>query len=369
MSNRGINSDIELLRCVAISITVVAHLGTIIPEWVAWTAYFWLGGGVDLFFAVSGFLITGSLLASPNYGSLKRFIGAFLVRRAFRLWPAALFWSSATVVYASVFNAHGTFGPQADLVRDWLFGALNVQNLHIWACATTTDPCQPSAIWHYWSLSLEEQFYFVLPLVLFFVRGRRTLIVVFLAAAIAQVLSYRPWGTLLWFARTDALLFGSCVGLAWDVYGERIKHWPIWDSRGAIMTAALASLVCLVLLSKPAMSQYYMGFVSISAGVAVFLVSADRRYLTSNAQVRSIAGYIGSRSYSIYLVHLPVLSAVREFSLGADVLSETHGQIVLTIVALALTVLLADLSYRFIENPLRKRGTLLAREYSVKATA
>ncbi len=361
------NLDIEVLRAYAITITVIAHLGLLVPEWYRWTTYFWLGGGVDLFFCISGFLITGSLLnAFERQHSFAALAASFWIRRVFRLWPAALFWSTLTLLLTLLFDLSRTFGPPDAMLKSWFFGLLNLQNLYIWQVAAIVDPNPATPLWHYWSLSLEEQFYFILPLVLFIAARGRFLIYLAIVLALYQAIQIRPWGSLAWFTRSDALLLGTALGLSWHYHRAVLEKLAQQVGARRLGYLMLSCLSLPVLLSKPSFSPYFMGLVAISSSLVVFFASFDLNLLGQHGLFRTVAVYIGARSYSIYLIHYPVLGFVREIclSLGiTDLVSEFHRMLALA-GALILTLILAEFSFRFVETPLRNKGVALARRRS-----
>ncbi len=356
------NLDIEVLRACAITITVVAHLGVLHPSWYSWSNYFWLGGGVDLFFAISGLLITGTLLKACSQGaSFCAIAGPFWVRRIFRLWPAALFWSSLTLGITYSVPLSETFAPATAVFDSWLYGALNLQNIHIWLVGSSGAP--PTPLWHYWSLSLEEQFYVLLPIALALISNKKLLILPALALALLQSFHLRPWGSLLWFIRSDALLYGVIIALLWHHYGARLMSIFTAVNRATLSAVFLLSLPLPVVLAQPTWFKYYMGFVALSASWAVLVASANLNLSGQARRLQRIALYVGARSYSIYLVHNPVLAFTREAFLarGTIDLTSSTAQCVSLLIALSVTLLLADLSYRMIETPLRTYGTALSR--------
>ncbi|KJZ38044.1 hypothetical protein VC33_10970 [Pseudomonas fluorescens] len=350
------NLDIEVMRAYAITITIIAHLGLLNPTWDSWTGYFWLGGGVDLFFCISGFLITSSLLLSlSSKQSFISYAGEFWIRRLFRLWPAALLWATVTLIISEVFDVSKTFGPQEDVRLSWIYGVLNVENIYIWASHLTT---KPTPIWHYWSLSLEEQFYLVLPILLFFSSIRKYVIALMLSFAVYQSTHVRPWGELLWFIRSDALIYGSLIAFAWHYrsaainnifsYGKKL-HWQI---------AFAVALPMPVLLSKISLSPYYMGLVAASAGLVIFMCSANRNFTGDSGRIKNTLVYIGSRSYSIYLIHFPMFAITRELCLnfGVSELTTEPAKVIATAIAMTATLLLSEVSFKFVETPLRNFG-------------
>lgn len=368
--NHGKNLDIEVLRAFAISITIIAHIGLLVPEWYKWTTYFWLGGGVDLFFCISGLLITRSLLTSfDKHQAFSTLAASFWIRRLFRLWPAALFWSTLTLLLTLIFDLSRTFGPADAMLKSWFFGLLNVLNLYIWQVSAIIDPNPATPLWHYWSLSLEEQFYFILPLVLFLVPGRRWLIYPAIALALYQTVQSRPWGSLAWFTRSDALLLGTALGLAWHYHAGVLEGFLKSLDRRVVGWLMLCCLPLPVLLSRPGFSPYYMGLVAISSSLVVFLASFDLNLITRPGRFRTIAVYIGARSYSIYLVHYPVLGFVREICLtsGISDLTSQPPRVMALLAALVLTLLLAEFSFRYIETPLRKKGVALSQRRAALA--
>jgi peptidoglycan/LPS O-acetylase OafA/YrhL len=358
--NQKKNLDIEVLRAYAIVITFVAHLGLLNPAWYKWTTYFWLGGGVDLFFCISGFLITSSLMNAINkQNGFLPFAGSFWTRRLFRLWPAAILWATITLVISLYFEVSRTFGSQENMINSWIFGMLNIQNLYIWVVG---DSANSTPLWHYWSLSLEEQFYIILPIVLFLSPNRRILIIPVLAAAVYQSTQIRPWGTLLWFIRSDALLYGTFIALIWHYYPQRIA--PIFSSKNKKFLQ-IALLVCAplpIITAKISWSPYYMGLVAITSSMVILLCSANMNLTGTNSRWRTLAIYIGSRSYSIYLVHNPIFAIVREAFMKSgytDLTLETD-RIVAAITAFLLTGIFAEISYRIVETPLRNYGARLS---------
>ncbi|UEM17955.1 acyltransferase [Bradyrhizobium barranii subsp. barranii] len=362
------NADIEALRGYAISITIIAHLGTLVPEWGDWTGYFWLGGGVDLFFCLSGFLITRSLLASlqtsPAFGW---YATTFWVRRIFRLFPAAVFWSTVVFFLSLAMGDLPALGLTSSLIDTWTASFFNVVNLHIYYCYTyLSDRCSGNALWHYWSLSLEEQFYLFISLNLFFVRRPKSLIILFLAGALTQAWIQRPWGGLLWFIRSDALLFGCVTALSMHhQIDARIRQYM----RGHRLVAqALLGffMTTLIVTARAQISTHYMGLVSLSAGAIVFIVASDSSYLTKARWMEWIARYAGSRSYSLYLVHLPTLALTRDatLSLASTMLERENGRMITLLVAIVAALALAEISYRFLEEPLRLFGRRITQRRS-----
>ncbi|WP_223535167.1 MULTISPECIES: acyltransferase family protein [unclassified Pseudomonas] len=355
------NLDIEVLRAYAIAITFVAHLGLLNPDWFKWTTYFWLGGGVDLFFCISGFLITTSLIKALNQqDQFLRFAGSFWTRRLFRLWPAAIFWSTITLAISFTFDVSRTFGSQENMVNSWTFGMLNIQNIYIWY---TKNSNSVTPLWHYWSLSLEEQFYVILPIILFFVPNRKLLIIPFLAVAIYHSTQIRPWGTLLWFIRSDALLYGTLIALAWHYYPQRISSIFSANKKKTLQLALLICIPLPIITAKIGWTPYYMGLVAITSSLVVLLCSGNLNLTGSHGRLRKIAIYIGSRSYSIYLVHNPIFAIVREICLQSgytDLTLETD-KIFAVLIALVLTGVTAEFSYQFVETPLRNYGSQLSK--------
>lgn len=360
------NSDIEVLRAYAIAITVVAHLNILVPQWYGITSYFWLGGGVDLFFCISGFLIAGTLMKKSQSLGFINFSASFLVKRAFRLWPAAILWATATLAISQTFNVEASFGPRDMVMQSWIFGVLNIENFHIF---TIGNAEHPTPIWHYWSLSLEEQFYILLPIAMFFVKDKRFLILPILAFAAYQTTTIRPWGTIWWFIRSDALLYGVTIAILWHYHAIQMRKLLNINSRSLLTVIFIAILPLPVLLSKSSWSPYYMGLVSASASALVLISSANINMIGIAPRFRKLALYIGSRSYSIYLIHDPVLATTREviIKLNLSTLQSPTSTALALLVALTATMALSEFSFRAIETPLRVVGNKISESWALKS--
>ncbi|MDQ2104769.1 acyltransferase family protein [Azospirillum isscasi] len=364
------NIDIEALRAYAIAITIVAHLGVINPSWNEAISYYWLGGGVDLFLCISGFLIASSLIKENGdrigFQQFTRSALPFWGRRIFRLWPAAIFWGTATLFVASTFRTPGAFGDWNDLLHTWTSSLFQITNLHLTACNyLELYSCSPDALWHYWSLSLEEQFYFLFPFVFFFI-NKRALLIISIACAAFQIFSSRPWPSFGWFFRTDSILMGISIALIWHAWQMDRFKILVFEKVLVRKITIITLATLLIVLATPRLFDWFMGCTVIVSSMLVFLASFDRGYIVRSERNRKIASYIGSRSYSIYLTHMPVFyltSSIvgRNFHENADGLAYSA---IAVVIAFSLTLSLSEFSYQFIETPLRAYGRRLFRTRS-----
>jgi peptidoglycan/LPS O-acetylase OafA/YrhL len=318
------------------------------------------GYGVDVFFVLSGFLISGLLLAEfQRSGGIA--IRRFYYRRALRLLPALVLLVVATTALASR-NPHGDMG-RATL-------AMAPRTLLYVANIGRTDLGNPSLLAHTWSLSIEEQFYLVWPLALLLLlrtRRSRTALVGVVAALVTLTAGIRSATYLVgpndaghdghWYFRTDtrldALLLGCTIALLLTsrlASSRRFADLPV----GAIAAVSLLALLAMVPLVNQTRLQY-MGELSVvrlaSAGlILAFVVGRRPPSLLERMFSLRWLRFTGVLSYSLYLWHFPVF-ALAQRRLGWSLQSLA--------VELPVTLLLAYGSYRLVERPfLRARERL-----------
>ncbi len=357
IANSGFRPDIEGLRAVAVIAVVLFHAGVV----------FLPGGfvGVDVFFVISGFLITGMLwreTANSGTVSLRRFWGA----RARRLLPASVLVGIVTIIASALL-----LPPlQAKTVSiDAITSALYVSNY--WFAFTGVNYfgrenlLAPSPFQHYWSLGVEEQFYLVWPLLILFtawvIRRLRSgggdnsvspkpyLAVLVLVAVVSFYLSAVLTYVLPPFA------YFSLPTRAWQLaLGGIVAFTVVWWRRLPAAAAAVVGWMGLALIVAAYVlidgTSPYPGVVAAlpTAGAALVIAAgcaASPRgvgALLGTAPMRAI----GRVSYSWYLWHWPVLV------LAPAALGHRLG-VGATIAAVALSLLLAILTMRFVENPVR----------------
>jgi peptidoglycan/LPS O-acetylase OafA/YrhL len=337
--------DIDGLRAISVLVVILFHSG--VPGFA--------GGyvGVDVFFVISGYLITQVLMASPER-TLGDKLRDFYVRRCRRILPALL----ATLL-ATVPIAYWLFLPN-DLSRfGTLLGATSVfaGNVVEWRSGgyfELENPFNPLA--HLWSLAVEEQFYIFFPLLFLAiggVRGRRQLIVIASLALASFALcvwaSHSHPNANFFLAPTRAweLLLGSLVALG---LGLSLSTHPL---RGVVAGAAvLALLGCVVgydgSLRYPGL---YALVPTVSAAVLLATGAGARagrvgRWLGTPALV-----FVGLISYSLYLWHLPVLAFAAYYNIFP--LEPRHLRLLLPSI-----FVLAVATWRYVEAPIRGRAVL-----------
>ncbi len=332
--------------------------------------------GVSTFFTLSGFLITSLLLQeSRRTGAVQ--LGRFWSRRFRRLLPAALVVLAAVMLLFGPFVA--TAGQRLTLKGDVLWSLFDVANWHYILSGSSYAELfvSPSPVLHYWSLSIEEQFYVLFPVVLVGLwrvcRGRR--LPLGLALAGLATLSFLEM-VLLGFSK-DRIYFGTdtraselLLGglLAVVLSSEEVRKRLALRLRWRTTVIALGGVALAVQLwwwwSLPQGTGWlYRGGFTLYALMTCLVITAAAvptgfvRWFLSLEVLR----WLGVRSYGIYLIHWPIFLTVRQTWPGLD-------RWVSTAVAVAVTLLLAVASFRFLETPVRT-GTWPVRGRALPAAA
>ncbi|ABC81839.1 acyltransferase family protein [Anaeromyxobacter dehalogenans] len=355
---RGPLPALDGLRGLAIGGVLACHLLNAWPGDGAWerraVAALGLGWtGVDLFFVLSGFLITGGLVDTLGQRGWWR---GFLVRRALRIFP----------LYYLALAAFAAAGPALGLVDPWTFGRWGWwywSYLGNWAyAARQVIP----ALSHFWSLAVEEQFYLAWPLVVLLARGRA------LAAASAALVCAGP--ALRWLivdsglpvgsayrltpGRVDALAMGALVAvLARAAGGAGLlrRAWLPAAAAGAAGFAALGLPHGFDMHARPLEIWSHLwlalAFGGLVAG-AVATAGADHplRRALSAGPLRALGRYSYGLYVVHYLVHVGALGALRARPWGAALLASRTGYAAYAAAALAASLLLAWGSFHLVEK-------------------
>jgi peptidoglycan/LPS O-acetylase OafA/YrhL len=343
--------ELDGIRGLALVVVVIHHLGVLM--WAGKPEWFFPGGqvGLDMFFALSGFLITALLLGEHGRTGGVR-IGNFLWRRLLRLMPALVAFMAGLFVAALItdrYTPRQMLGSTAWVLT--LATNIGVENVIV-------------EVGHTWSMSVEAHFYLLWCLVTALVVAvvKRPYPVLaglavagIVASAVLRATAYTDDGGVTAFHvyvqsiyRMDAPLLGALAGVAWTAG---------WLDRVPPKAAAWAGAISLALLgvvtfkTTPLSPILFQGmFTAVAATGAVLVVavqlsgpSVSRRLLALRPLV-----LLGTISYSVYLWHLPVMMFVqrnaRDWPLGRRMA-----------VALVGTAVLGVLSYTFVERPFLRR--------------
>jgi peptidoglycan/LPS O-acetylase OafA/YrhL len=317
----------------------------------------WLTGGflgVDMFFVLSGYLITSLLLVeweTRNRIDLRR----FWARRARRLFPALIVVVLAALILDAIFQRSSLAKTRGDAVSSLLY----YTNWHLILANHSyfVRMSNPSLLQHLWSLAVEEQFYVIWPLLLvpgLVLLGRKRLPYVVAAAfagsAALSWLLYKPADpSRVWYGtdtRAFLLLMGILLALVWPAIERMRRAVPLLELFGI---AALVTTVLLFRQMQDFSPALWRGGDIAAAFCFAVLIAAVAHPATGIGQALGVAPlrWLGERSYGIYLWHLPIILLLRP---GVDISWTGPGVILLQAV---IVVSAAALSFRFVEQPIR----------------
>ena len=332
------------VRALAVVPVISLHLGHYFENWKA----VFSGGflGVDLFFVLSGYLITSILIREfGKRGTIR--LSKFYIRRALRLFPAIIALVMAHFVYAYFSNM--PMDTEIRTLSSILFYYSNFQIAYGGVFATDLG--------HMWSLAVEEQFYLVWPVLLILLGpliNRPRVLAWVVAGTICLVIFWRAWlwsersGDWYWLTlyprtdlRADSLLMGALFAII--VLPERaIKRWlPLVGSLGL-----LAVLIALVFITaKNASFLFYGGLTlfAFASGLVIFSVAKLEGWwsiLFDNILARGI----GRVSYGLYIWHMPIFAATARYT-------QSYPLVLQITIALSALLLVTLFSWFCIEKP------------------
>ena len=352
-------ADIDGLRAVAVLAVVVFHA---FPNGLT-------GGfiGVDIFFVISGYLISSIILSSLRNGNFT--FGEFYARRLKRIFPALL----VVITTCMVFGWFALLPDEyAQLGKHIAAGAGFVSNFFFWREAGYFDnSAETKPLLHLWSLGIEEQYYIIWPLLLYLAWKRHlsflilvgTITAVSFAANIHlrhtdMVQTFYSPLTRFWELLTGSLLAYLALhkislrdkallilGTASNKSDTLLKSPCAWLCNAQSVVGALLIGIALLLISKDL--KFPGWWALLPTGGACLIISAGQHaYINRTVLSHRVMVWIGLISYPLYLWHWPLLSFAR-------IIETSTPSIGLRITAIATSIVLAWATYKLIERPIR----------------
>ncbi len=333
--------DIDGLRAIAVLLVVFYHAGFKVIS----------GGfiGVDVFFVISGFLITTIIYNATQNGT--PFFFNFYIKRIKRILPSFYVVILATLVFGYFILIPDDL---VGLTKSILASSLFLANIYFWKTSGGyfTANTEELPLLHLWSLSVEEQFYFVWPLLLFFLvrTNSKRFIIYFTAVTITILLSFSEWAAInkpnaaYYFLPTRAgeLLLGGLLSLI-ILNGYRIKK----------TTATILSYIGFLLIIIP---SFFLSHNSVFPGInalypcvgaaAIILSGHEHRTIIGSILSSKLFVFIGLISYPLYLWHWPIIAYINYLDYELNLLNG--------ILAITLSIFLATFTWLFIEKNVKK---------------
>lgn len=331
-------TDIDGLRAIAILGVVIYHA---FPSTLP-------GGftGVDIFFVISGYLISGIIFKQSQSGNFS--FSGFYSRRIKRIFPALITVLLCVVAY----GWRTMLSDEFTMLGKHVAGGLGfVQNIVLYFESGYFDAAsETKPLMHLWSLGVEEQFYIFFPMIaLVFARSRKAIIFSLI------LISLCSFALNIYFVKDNpSLAFYNPLTRVWELISGSILAWlsiykkPITDTRAtnSISVAGLALLVCSITMINKDM--LFPGWVAIMPvlGAALLILAGPGAIINKHLLSNKLFVFIGLISYPLYLWHWPVMTFLR--------LSLTREPLVTEMLsAIVVSVLLSWLTYQFIEKPVR----------------
>jgi peptidoglycan/LPS O-acetylase OafA/YrhL len=337
MSSPDYRPDIDGLRAIAVVSVIAYHIS---ERWLP-------GGyvGVDIFFVISGFLITGIIRREQAQGTFS--FWQFYARRIRRIFPALFLVIACTIVAGYFLMLPGDLGSLADSAR---WAGIGAANFFFWAHSGYFAPAaERLPLLHTWSLGVEEQFYLVWPFLLLvgapLLRHAKLPAATSVVIVIIASLAYAAYVA----GPSPDELFYSPFTRAWELgVGAALAFAPTLRLGRLRVVADLVAILALLVATSGRLGGGLPNLVVACAGTAILLWPGERPTLVARALSARPIAFVGKISYSLYLWHWPLLVLyVHYFLLG---MSPGNWEL-LAYLAILLVVSIA--SWRLVELPFR----------------
>jgi peptidoglycan/LPS O-acetylase OafA/YrhL len=336
------------LRGVAIILVLLYHNFNFLPYFIyGWT-------GVDLFFVLSGFLITSILLNSVDS---KHYLKKFYARRALRILPIYLL--SVAIILLLV-SAITRFSEQQEYYHQHqLFLWLNMQN---WMYIRFSVPVDSMLLFHCWSLSLEEQFYLFWPFLILLARKpnriQYLLLLLLVAGIVSRVISWQQLGNTdkNFLFQSMTRIDGLCIGSLAATWKSNSNNW--FRKFILFCITLIAFHICFFLVTLfffPYLPHFrFLSYTTIAAVfgiVLAFCIQPDTRFKTLLEIY--LLKWFGKISYGLYLYHWPLLVIFKFFfidDLVAMDITADNAYIIASMGALIAAIFASWISYNYFEK-------------------
>lgn len=368
------NKNIDFLRAVAILLVMVVHfprLRQFLPLLNPWS-------GVDLFFAISGFVVATSFVPQVDIALDKssdcreksvafvRHAKAFFVRRFMRIMPALVFALSFYISLGLLIK-EPTLGSFYGITPE-LF-AIFTYTANFFAGYSGTSVLG----WH-WSLAAEEQFYFIFPFFIVICRSWRSRVWLSLIGLAVMTFVLRPYGT-TWFGSPPALMYlpqfrNDAIGYGFLIFAASRQPWfnilspSVIASNSWFLLPTILILIFIIALAPQLALNYSVAVPTIgmaSAALLYLAVSTELPFIKLKP-LESIFAWIGLRSYGLYLLHIPIVRLTQHIETLISSPDHTIGYKAHFVIVIASLTAIVEFSYRFIEMPTMQLGRKWSRE-------
>jgi peptidoglycan/LPS O-acetylase OafA/YrhL len=365
---------IDSLRAIAAIMVVMGHSGAFLC-FRGWkeksiSAAGNLGYGVDLFFVISGFVVFSSILPHMHVlrHNFKEFWFRFLTRRFFRLAPICFFWICIVLILARrlpskyFIDYHGIIKEATGIIF-YLYNYMCAFKFYLL-------PDYPMHLGYHHSLNTEEQFYFFLPILLLFLKEKPFFFFSIIFVFCGYVFQ-RP--TVWYYFRYDSFFYGIIFAQVFHYFN---LHRADLRGLAGFVFKKIAGPVLLWYFVYLLIFTYYHQIhhrtfetaALISAGILVLVCLGVRPLIIEKFDALLV--YIGNRSYSLYLAHMPtflILNALvvklhwaKDIDSPINVIMTPTQNICIALIALSILWLFVELSYHYIETPCRELGKKLS---------
>ena len=344
----GLIPEIQGLRAIAVLSVVVYHFDSRLLS----------GGfvGVDIFFVISGFLISGLLINEVKQNSTIDF-KAFYGRRIRRLLPAATLVTLTTLFFSRLIYAPLRW---RDIGYDGLFTSIYGANFHFYFSQIDYSNLgsKPSPLIHFWSLAVEEQFYFIIPVVLIciykFTQSKnlnRYLYLLFYMSFIESIRLTRSNPQFAFFS-ISTRFWELGAGTLIYIFSDKLRKLKFKPRAALALFGYCALLYSLLIFNDQLPFPGSRALVPVLGASAIIAASLSGVFPFSRILSSKLALWIGAISYSLYLWHWPAIRLLSE-------LTRKPLPLWSVIILLPALMYISYLSFRFVETPFRSNSLLI----------
>lgn len=355
------NLELDNLRAFAVIMVILHHVTLTFHggNWWDTIVFRWLNGsgGVDLFLVISGFVISATFIpkldaaiALGDSSPIKTTL-VFYYRRIRRLCPAAFFWTLLIFVGNEALYRYGMGVPTHVAFEKLVASVLYVANF--------SELKSGSPFGYFWSLALEMQFYLAFPIFLFFVKSAFYRSIALASLFVLQTF-WTPFGDSFWAFRFQGLLLGVLVYQLTQVkvYSSLVPNAASKAVR-QLFAPAMVILILVALLPLKPYPLFGYSVVCLLSAVLVTAASYERGFVSAIFPA-PITNWIGSRSYSLYLSHTPVMLLNRVawmfvLSFFGKELDNSYWIGLLT-TSTIMIIFMSELTYRYFEIPFLRQS-------------